>query len=72
MWQHEYCEQLSIVNEESSVCDWRGYAELKKGRLLEHTNTLQKEPPKPTWDGFRCLALKDGDRIELRSKSGKS
>ena len=26
----------------------------------------------PKWDGFRCLAFKDGDKLELRSKSGKS
>jgi ATP-dependent DNA ligase len=26
----------------------------------------------PKWDGFRCLAWRDGDAIELRSKSGKS
>src|SRR5215217_2612084 len=25
----------------------------------------------PKWDGFRCLAQRDGDRIELTSKSGK-
>jgi ATP-dependent DNA ligase len=25
----------------------------------------------PKWDGFRCLAFKDGDRVELRSKSAK-
>jgi ATP-dependent DNA ligase len=25
----------------------------------------------PKWDGFRCLALRDGDRAELRAKSGK-
>ncbi|HEY6814504.1 MAG TPA: ATP-dependent DNA ligase, partial [Croceibacterium sp.] len=25
----------------------------------------------PKWDGFRCLAYRDGDAIELRSKSGK-
>jgi ATP-dependent DNA ligase len=24
------------------------------------------------WDGFRCLAFKEGDAIELRAKSGKS
>jgi ATP-dependent DNA ligase len=24
------------------------------------------------WDGFRCLAFRDGDSIELRAKSGKS
>jgi ATP-dependent DNA ligase len=26
----------------------------------------------PKWDGFRCLAFRDGDRIELKAKSGKS
>lgn len=25
----------------------------------------------PKWDGFRCLAFKQGRRVELRSKSGK-
>ncbi|CAN5161792.1 ATP-dependent DNA ligase [soil metagenome] len=25
----------------------------------------------PKWDGFRCLAFRDGDEIDLRSKSGK-
>jgi ATP-dependent DNA ligase len=25
----------------------------------------------PKWDGFRCIALRDGDRIELQSKSGQ-
>jgi ATP-dependent DNA ligase len=23
----------------------------------------------PKWDGFRCLAFRDGDKIELQSKS---
>jgi ATP-dependent DNA ligase len=26
----------------------------------------------PKWDGFRCLAFKDGDKVELQSKSEKS
>jgi ATP-dependent DNA ligase len=26
----------------------------------------------PKWDGFRCLAFRDGNDIELRSKSGQS
>jgi ATP-dependent DNA ligase len=25
----------------------------------------------PKWDGFRCLAFRDGDQVELRSKAGK-
>jgi ATP-dependent DNA ligase len=34
--------------------------------------TLPKGPQwqyEPKWDGFRCLAFRDGDQIELRSKS---
>jgi ATP-dependent DNA ligase len=26
----------------------------------------------PKWDGFRCLIFRDGDRVELQSKSGRS
>jgi ATP-dependent DNA ligase len=26
----------------------------------------------PKWDGFRCLAFRDGSKIELQSKSGRS
>lgn len=26
----------------------------------------------PKWDGFRCLLSRDGDRVELRSKSGEA
>jgi ATP-dependent DNA ligase len=26
----------------------------------------------PKWDGFRCLAFKDGDKVELQSKKGES
>jgi ATP-dependent DNA ligase len=26
----------------------------------------------PKWDGFRCLAIRDGERIELQGRSGKS
>src|SRR3569832_1439625 len=25
----------------------------------------------PKWDGFRCLAFKAGDEVDLRAKSGK-
>jgi ATP-dependent DNA ligase len=25
----------------------------------------------PKWDGFRCLAFRDGQRVDLESKSGK-
>ncbi len=26
----------------------------------------------PKWDGFRCIAFRDGDEVELRSKAGRS
>ena len=26
----------------------------------------------PKWDGFRCLALRDGSAVELQAKSGKT
>src|SRR4051812_33806727 len=26
----------------------------------------------PKWDGFRCVAFRDGDAVELRAKSGKT
>ncbi len=26
----------------------------------------------PKWDGFRCIAFKDGNTVELQAKSGKS
>jgi ATP-dependent DNA ligase len=26
----------------------------------------------PKWDGFRCLAFKDGEKVELQAKSGRS
>jgi ATP-dependent DNA ligase len=35
---------------------------------------LPEEPGwqfEPKWDGFRCLAVRDGERVELWSKSGK-
>src|SRR5437660_12488922 len=25
----------------------------------------------PKWDGFRCLAFRDGERVDLQSKSGQ-
>src|SRR3989440_10994326 len=25
----------------------------------------------PKWDGFRCIAFRDGDKVELQSKAGQ-
>src|SRR5262245_37640383 len=43
-----------------------------EARLVE---ALPREPGwqyEPKWDGFRCLAFRDGDEVELTAKSGKS
>jgi ATP-dependent DNA ligase len=37
--------------------------------LPEEAGRWQYEPK---WDGFRCLAFKEGDSVELRAKSGKA
>jgi ATP-dependent DNA ligase len=42
-----------------------------EAKLVE---TLPQEPGwqyEPKWDGFRCLVFRDGDDVELQSKSGK-
>lgn len=42
--------------------------EAKSVAQLPVGDTWQYEPK---WDGFRCLAFRDGDRIDLQSKSGQ-
>jgi ATP-dependent DNA ligase len=37
--------------------------------LPDETGRWQFEPK---WDGFRCLAFKEGAAVELRGKSGKA
>lgn len=42
-----------------------------EARLVD---TLPEEPGwqfEPKWDGFRCLAFRSGDEVDLRAKSGK-
>ena len=41
----------------------------------ERADALPRGPGwqyEPKWDGFRCLVFRDGDRVELQSKAGKS
>jgi ATP-dependent DNA ligase len=42
--------------------------EAKSVEKLPSGDTWQYEPK---WDGFRCLAFRDGDRVDLQSKSGQ-
>jgi ATP-dependent DNA ligase len=43
--------------------------EARQEAELPHGPGWQYEPK---WDGFRCLALRDGDNVELLGRSGKS
>jgi ATP-dependent DNA ligase len=43
--------------------------EARRVDALPHDPGWQFEPK---WDGFRCLAFRDDDEVELKSKSGKS
>ena len=42
--------------------------EAKRKDALPEGDGWQYEPK---WDGFRCLVFKDGDKLDMRSKSGK-
>jgi ATP-dependent DNA ligase len=38
---------------------------------VEHIPVGKEWQYEPKWDGFRCLVFRDGDNVELRSKSGR-
>lgn len=40
--------------------------------LVNEIPTGENWQYEPKWDGFRCLAFRDGDTVELQSKSGQS
>jgi ATP-dependent DNA ligase len=40
--------------------------------LVDKIPTGKEWQYEPKWDGFRCIAFKDGNNIELQSKSGQS
>src|SRR6476660_5976214 len=40
-------------------------------RLVDEIPSSGRWQYEPKWDGFRCLAFRDGTRVELRSKSGQ-
>jgi len=55
---------------------WRGMAIARETPPMEAklTDEIPEGPGwqfEPKWDGFRCLAFRDRDEIELMSKSGK-
>jgi ATP-dependent DNA ligase len=48
----------------------RTYAPME-ARLVDELPTGGDWQYEPKWDGFRCLAFRDGDKIDLMSKAGK-
>jgi ATP-dependent DNA ligase len=42
-----------------------------EARSVEEVPTGPEWQYEPKWDGFRCIAFRDGDKIELQSKSGQ-
>src|SRR5215468_1583928 len=42
--------------------------EAKSAEVLPSGDDWQYEPK---WDGFRCVAFRDGERVDLQSKSGQ-
>jgi ATP-dependent DNA ligase len=47
-----------------------GYA-VMEAKLVPQLPVGPQWQYEPKWDGFRCLAFKDGEHIEMRSKSGQ-
>ena len=48
----------------------RTYAPME-ARLVDELPTGGDWQYEPKWDGFRCLAFRDGDKVDLMSKAGK-
>jgi ATP-dependent DNA ligase len=42
-----------------------------EAKLVEQLPTGDEWQYEPKWDGFRCLAFRDGDKVDLMSKAGK-
>jgi len=42
-----------------------------EARLADELPSGEDWQYEPKWDGFRCLAFRDGDEVQLQSKSGK-
>jgi ATP-dependent DNA ligase len=42
-----------------------------EAKLVQRVPTGEEWLYEPKWDGFRCIAFKEGERVELQSKAGK-
>src|SRR4051812_7376751 len=43
-----------------------------EARIVEELPVGDQWQYEPKWDGFRCLAFRDGERVDLQSKSGQA
>jgi ATP-dependent DNA ligase len=43
-----------------------------EARLVEEIPAGEQWQYEPKWDGFRCIAFRDGEHVELQSKAGES
>src|SRR5512138_349831 len=43
-----------------------------EAKLVDELPTGEGWQFEPKWDGFRCVAFRNGDDVELRAKSGKT
>jgi ATP-dependent DNA ligase len=43
-----------------------------EAQLVNELPTGDNWQYEPKWDGFRCIAFRDGEAVELQSKSGQS
>ena len=48
----------------------RSYAPME-AELVDELPTGKEWQYEPKWDGFRCLAFRDGDKVDVMSKAGK-
>ena len=63
-----------------AACAWNDFYELAdQSALLSMEALSASEVPtgpqwqyEPKWDGFRCLAFRDGAHVDLQSKAGRS
>src|SRR5215213_5654004 len=47
-----------------------GYAPME-ARVVDEVPVGPQWQYEPKWDGFRCLAFRDGESVEMQSKSGQ-
>jgi hypothetical protein len=60
--QVDFCMKLSAVTTHLAPMEASSVAEIPQGAGWQY---------EPKWDGFRCLAFRRDDEVDLRSKAGQ-